>query len=252
MKTNIHFWSYLAHFFLEWEIMQTKFIEKIKTHILCSVTFFPKIYPFIQLHIFSNFCCVEANFYLLLPNMIASCCNSICLCKNRFNAWTVILDLGQKVYTVTLFWCYYRPTIYSLWTNLPCLPPNNVYGACVDRCDVTHNNNNNNNNNNNKTIQSSTSKPTTSSVIVYNFYNKVSMPFCPILLPSLSLYSCKWYARVHTNGTRECIQNLGSKHKLYFPQITYIFVRKYLTATGTGWYPATKLHGVTTHMTTDD
>jgi hypothetical protein len=23
MKTNIHFWSYLAHFFLEWEIFQT-------------------------------------------------------------------------------------------------------------------------------------------------------------------------------------------------------------------------------------
>jgi hypothetical protein len=40
MKTNIHFWSYLAQFFLEWEIFQTKFVEKIKTHILCSVNFF--------------------------------------------------------------------------------------------------------------------------------------------------------------------------------------------------------------------
>ena len=44
MKTNIHFWSYLAHFFLEWEIFQTKVVEKIKTHILCSVTFFRKSY----------------------------------------------------------------------------------------------------------------------------------------------------------------------------------------------------------------
>jgi len=30
----------LAHFFLEWEMFQTEVVEKIKTHILCSVTFF--------------------------------------------------------------------------------------------------------------------------------------------------------------------------------------------------------------------
>ena len=42
MKTNIHFWSYLAHFFLEWEMFQTKIIEKIKAHILFSVTFLRK------------------------------------------------------------------------------------------------------------------------------------------------------------------------------------------------------------------
>ena len=39
MKTNIHFWSYLTHFSLEWEMFQTKVVEKIKTHIMCSVTF---------------------------------------------------------------------------------------------------------------------------------------------------------------------------------------------------------------------
>ena len=27
MKTDIHFWSYLAHFFLEWEMFQTDFHE---------------------------------------------------------------------------------------------------------------------------------------------------------------------------------------------------------------------------------
>jgi hypothetical protein len=43
IKTNIHFLSYLAHFFLEWEIFQTKVVEKIKKHILCSATFFSKI-----------------------------------------------------------------------------------------------------------------------------------------------------------------------------------------------------------------
>ena len=40
MKTNMHFWSYLAQSFLEWEIFQTKVVEKTKPHILCSVTFF--------------------------------------------------------------------------------------------------------------------------------------------------------------------------------------------------------------------
>jgi len=39
MQTDIHFWSYLAQFFLQWEMFQTKVVQKIKTHILCSVTF---------------------------------------------------------------------------------------------------------------------------------------------------------------------------------------------------------------------
>ena len=42
MKTDIHFWSYLAQFFLEWEMFQTKVVVKIKTHVLCSATFFRK------------------------------------------------------------------------------------------------------------------------------------------------------------------------------------------------------------------
>jgi hypothetical protein len=41
MKTNIRFLSYLAHFFLEGEMFQTKVVEKIKTHILGSIIFFP-------------------------------------------------------------------------------------------------------------------------------------------------------------------------------------------------------------------
>ena len=40
MKTDIHLWSYLAHVFLEWKIFQTKVVEKIKIHVLCSTTFF--------------------------------------------------------------------------------------------------------------------------------------------------------------------------------------------------------------------
>jgi hypothetical protein len=42
MKTNTHFWSYLTHFFLEWEMFRTKLIGEIKTHVLCSINFFSK------------------------------------------------------------------------------------------------------------------------------------------------------------------------------------------------------------------
>jgi hypothetical protein len=34
---------YVAELFLEWEMFQTKVVEKIKTHILCSITFFSEI-----------------------------------------------------------------------------------------------------------------------------------------------------------------------------------------------------------------
>jgi hypothetical protein len=39
---------YFANFFLAWEMFQTKVAEKIETHILCSVTFFSKILPFMR------------------------------------------------------------------------------------------------------------------------------------------------------------------------------------------------------------
>ena len=38
--TYVHL--YLTELFLEWEMFQTKVVEKIKTHISCSVTFFWK------------------------------------------------------------------------------------------------------------------------------------------------------------------------------------------------------------------
>jgi len=42
MKTNIHFYLYFAEFFLEREMFQTILVEKIVTHILCSLIFFPR------------------------------------------------------------------------------------------------------------------------------------------------------------------------------------------------------------------
>jgi hypothetical protein len=39
MKTNIHLWSYLAQFFLEWEMFQTHTVEKM-VYISCEIIFF--------------------------------------------------------------------------------------------------------------------------------------------------------------------------------------------------------------------
>jgi len=39
MKISTHFRPYLAHLFLESEMLQIHFVEKIKTHVLCSKLF---------------------------------------------------------------------------------------------------------------------------------------------------------------------------------------------------------------------
>jgi hypothetical protein len=45
MKSFSHLWQYDAEVFLEWEMFHIKIVEKIKTHIVYSVTFFLKIVP---------------------------------------------------------------------------------------------------------------------------------------------------------------------------------------------------------------
>jgi hypothetical protein len=42
MKTDKYFSSYLAQFFIQWKISQTKAVEKIKTQILNPTIFFPR------------------------------------------------------------------------------------------------------------------------------------------------------------------------------------------------------------------
>jgi hypothetical protein len=42
MNIYVHLWQYLAEFFLEREMFETKVVQKIKIHILHSVTFFWK------------------------------------------------------------------------------------------------------------------------------------------------------------------------------------------------------------------
>jgi hypothetical protein len=44
MNPYAHSRKYIAENFLGWEMFQTNVIEKIVTHILCSITFFRKSY----------------------------------------------------------------------------------------------------------------------------------------------------------------------------------------------------------------
>jgi len=43
MKTYVHIWEYLAEFFVQLEMFQTRVVEKTKIHILWSVTFSRKL-----------------------------------------------------------------------------------------------------------------------------------------------------------------------------------------------------------------
>jgi hypothetical protein len=40
---KVNYWHYVAELFVEWEIFQANYVEKIKTHILCSI-FFSRIW----------------------------------------------------------------------------------------------------------------------------------------------------------------------------------------------------------------
>jgi hypothetical protein len=43
MQTDVHLWQYLAEFFLEWQTLHTKFVQKIKTRFILNHFFFPKV-----------------------------------------------------------------------------------------------------------------------------------------------------------------------------------------------------------------
>jgi uncharacterized membrane protein YcfT len=47
MKTNINLWLYIAQFFLDWGIFQTKVLDKIKTNFMPDNLFFENI-PFMK------------------------------------------------------------------------------------------------------------------------------------------------------------------------------------------------------------
>ena len=71
MKTTIRIWSYLAHFFLEWKMFETRVVEKFGTHILCSTTLFGKL------------CC----FYIMWENIVNRDRPHITIWRMRIACW---------------------------------------------------------------------------------------------------------------------------------------------------------------------
>jgi len=96
MKT-LHFRSYLAQFFLEWKIFQTKVVEKLETHILSLITFFGK-----SCHLWDNvekFCraehprmkiwCMHISCWILKATKCTHrLCNTHCFSTVTVVAWT--------------------------------------------------------------------------------------------------------------------------------------------------------------------
>jgi len=114
-KTIIHWCSYLAQFSLEWEMFYTKVVEKIKTHDLCSITFFffrkscrlwdnwkNVVQP--GGHRWKNFSCALHAGYLRLQTHKPKSCNT-----HHFSTTTMF---AQKHHNITLFVHYF----YSYFT----------------------------------------------------------------------------------------------------------------------------------------
>ena len=73
MKIDIPFRLYLVQFFLEWKMFQTKFVEKIETHVARSVNFF----------FFEN----PALYKIMWKNVIERGRPQMTIWRVRFPAW---------------------------------------------------------------------------------------------------------------------------------------------------------------------
>jgi hypothetical protein len=109
VKTCVHLWLYLAEFFLEWEMLQTKVVQKTKTQIIFSHFFFPKVLP-----LWHN---VEKKYY---RSTLATDDNTIR--RKRIACWiTKAADTPTEYATLTVFLqqklLWKAPELYVLWAS---------------------------------------------------------------------------------------------------------------------------------------
>jgi hypothetical protein len=109
MQTYVHLSKYLTQFFLEWEMFHTKVVEKVKTHILCSITF-PKL------------CCLWDNVKKCGRARQATDDNTVwCM---HFACWIIKARDTHSKYVLLLFhgnngyanvpWCYiFMPVLFK-------------------------------------------------------------------------------------------------------------------------------------------
>jgi len=82
------FWSYLAQFFLEWKMFQTKVIEKIKTHIVYSI------------YIYIYFNC---TFYeIMLKNIVESDRPQMTICCMCIARWITNTTNTHSYYVILI------------------------------------------------------------------------------------------------------------------------------------------------------
>jgi hypothetical protein len=80
------FWSYIAHFFLEREMLQTKIVVKIKTPIPCSIIFFRKL-------------CL---FKIIWKNIVESHWLQMAIWRLRFACWMTMATDTHSGYVILI------------------------------------------------------------------------------------------------------------------------------------------------------
>jgi hypothetical protein len=119
-KTNIHFWWYLVHMFLN---DKTKFVQKIKTHVFCSITFFSRK----SVRLWDNVeKCIRAGQYAddniahehcVLDNKgykhTLRICNTYCFSTKTLAAWT-LFNVTSYEHCLYLFIDTFNKTAISL------------------------------------------------------------------------------------------------------------------------------------------
>ena len=115
MKTNIQLLSYLAHFFWEWETFQANFVDKIKTHVLCSVPCFIKSWRCWDNVV--KYCRVGQATDDNMAHALQI--HKIRLCNTLFFSTVVMVSVARTRLCVTLYpsflscYCQYGPRCYE-------------------------------------------------------------------------------------------------------------------------------------------
>jgi hypothetical protein len=99
MKTNIHIWSYLAQFFLEWEKFRRKVVEK-KTHFMFNIFFFVN----------------RAVYEIMWKNSVETCRPQTTIWRMRVACWIPKVTNTHSEYIIlTAFplqqWLYARSSV---------------------------------------------------------------------------------------------------------------------------------------------
>ena len=110
MKTNIHFWSYLAQFFLKWEVFQAKnYRENRNTHFMFN-------------HVFRKSCCLWDN---VKKNFAEPDRKLLTIWRMRIACWIPKATNSPSHYVIMLFrynsGCRNSPQCYLISTLLALL-----------------------------------------------------------------------------------------------------------------------------------